>query len=336
MKIPSWFSSILGGPLPDDGGCIQANGVTLVRSNGVFRAEELASEAQRQTRETFGFKWQKRETYEGTLAATAHSWLLQRYGDVAHAEWLSEYGERPLLLDAGCGAAFSALELWGDALPRLRYVGADISEAVDVARARFAERGLEGAFIQSDLQRLPLAPESIDLIFSEGVLHHCDDTRTALTSVVSYLRPGGRILFYVYKTKGPIREFTDDYIRERLRDVPPEQAWDLLMSLSKLGQALGKLNVEIDVPEDVALLGIPKGRIDLQRFVYWHVFKAFHHPDMNLDELNHVNYDWYTPQNAHRQTPDQVRQWSNALGLVIEREVVEDAGITIIARKDKK
>ena len=29
-----------------------------------------------------------------------------------------------------------------------------------------------------------------------------------------HLKPGGRILFYVYRKKGPIREFTDDYVRE--------------------------------------------------------------------------------------------------------------------------
>ena len=87
-----------------------------------------------------------------------------------------------------CGACASSLELWAVALPHLRFIGADISEAVNVARDRFHEHGFDGLFIQSDLHRLPIARGSVDLIFSEGVLHHCDDTREALASVPMSLR----------------------------------------------------------------------------------------------------------------------------------------------------
>ena len=136
MTMPRWLPDLLGGPVPEDGGRAQAHGVTLVRTGEVLRAEEMVSEAQGQTRETFAFKWHKRDTYEGALADAAHAWLFQRYGDVANAGWLADHGERPVLLDAGCGAAFSALELWTAALPRLRYIGADISAGGGGARPR--------------------------------------------------------------------------------------------------------------------------------------------------------------------------------------------------------
>ena len=93
------------------------------------------------------------------------------------------------------------LALFEPVLDRIRYVGVDVSTAVDVAARRFAERGVSAAFLQADLTQLPLPPESFDLIFSEGVLHHTDDTRAALTAVVQHLKPGGRILFYVYRTR---------------------------------------------------------------------------------------------------------------------------------------
>ncbi len=110
-------------------------------------------------------------------------WLIERYGDVATRPWLGEHGGRPLLLDAGCGAGMSALELFGDALPRVRYLGVDVSEAVDVAAARFAERGLAAARScrpTSPTCRSPTA--SVDVIFSEGVLHHTDSTRERAAS----------------------------------------------------------------------------------------------------------------------------------------------------------
>jgi arsenite methyltransferase len=145
--------------------------------------------------------------------------------------------------------------------------------------------------------------------------------------------PGGRFLFYVYRRKGPIREFTDDYIRQRIGTLDPEEAWRAIMPITRLGHALGELEVEVDVQESIALLGIPAGRIDVQRLFYWHVLKAFYRPDLTLEEMNHINYDWFAPANAHRQTPEEVRSWCEEAGPEVERERVEPAGITIVARK---
>ena len=331
--FPNWFVDILGMPLPTHGEKTSANGCTVFVDKGVLRAVELVSDAQEQTRETFGYKWQKRDTFEDGVASIMREWLIEKYGNVVEANWFKELGPEPVLLDAGCGAALSAIELFGAALKEIRYIGADVSSAIDVARDRFAERDLSAAFIQADLQQLPLPPESVDLIFSEGVLHHCDNTYVALRDVIRHLKPGGRILFYVYRKKGPLREFTDDYIREKLQLMTPETAWEAMMPLTKLGKLLGELNVEVDVPEDIDLLEIPAGRINLQRLFYWHVFKAYYRPELNLDEMNHINYDWYAPRNAHRHSESEVRSWCAELDLSIERERIEEAGITIIARK---
>lgn len=335
MNIPSWGEELLGIKTPVDGARFTANGVRLVREGDILRAENVLSFSQSQTSNTFGYKWKKRDTFEGAVSENMRRWLIEKYGRVWEASWLKDYGDHPVLLDAGCGGGMSGLELWGPLLPRVRYIGVDISPAVDVARDRFLERGLVGLFIQSDLQQIPFPEESVDIIFSEGVLHHTDDTRAALRNVCRYLRPGGRILFYVYKKKGPIREFTDDYLRARLHGMTPDEAWKALLPLTKLGKALGELKLEIEVPEEIDLLDIPAGRIDIQRLFYWHIFKAFYRPNMTLDELNHLNFDWYTPLNAHRQTPDQVRTWCSEIGLKMEHEHVELSGISVIARKPK-
>ena len=140
-------------------------------------------------------------------------------------------------------------------------------------------------------------------------------------------------MFYVYRKKGPIREFTDDYIREKLQPLNQEEAWKALEPISKLGKVLGDLNIQIDIPERVDLLGIDAGEIDIQRLFYWHVFKCFYRPDFTLDEMNHINFDWYAPKNAFRQTPEDVRNWCKQASLKIEHEHIEEAGITIVARK---
>jgi len=239
----------------------------------------------------------------------------------------------PLVVDAGCGGALSALEYFSPVLSDIRYLGLEISEAVDVAAARFLESGRQGAFVQGDILNPPLADGSVDVIFSEGVLHHTDSTRGALLRLAKLLKPGGRFMFYVYRRKGPVREFTDDFVRDRLQSMNPAQAWQAVEPLTELGIKLGELDAEIELARPNDLLGIPAGRHNVQRLFYWHVAKAFYHPDLTFDELNHINFDWYGPINAQRQSPEDLRGWCEEAGLEIEHEVVEDAGITVIARR---
>lgn len=313
---------------------MEVDGRRYLVDGSVLRAEAIFSEEQAQTADTFAYKWHQLHSFESENALRrTRQWLLERYGDVAAAGWWREYGDEPILLDAGCGAAVSSLALFGSRLDSVRLVAADISRAVDVAVERCAARGVGAAFVQDDLTALPFLPGSIDVIFSEGVLHHTDSTQNAVHRLATLLAPGGRFMFYVYRKKGPIREFTDDYIRGLLQDMTPEEAWKSVEPLTKLGLALGELGVEVEVPEDVELLEIPAGRYDIQRLFYWHVAKAFHHPDLSFDEVNHINYDWYAPANAHRQTVEEVRSWCEEADLEIERERVEEAGITVIARR---
>lgn len=334
MLDPAWFAPLLGAALPEENGEVLLRDQRFVRRGGILRSAGLLSEAQTQTAEAFGFKWHQRKTFERPEAlARMREWLTERYGDVTKEAWFGEYGPHPIILDAGCGGAMSAMELFGSALATSRYLGVDVSSAVDVAKARLAEKGWTGGFLQANLMTLPLAPGSVDMIFSEGVLHHADSTEAALKALSPLLRQGGRILFYVYRKKGPVREFTDDFIRDKLQPMTPEEMWGAVEPLTRLGQILGDLDIEIEIPEPIDLLEIPAGRINLQRFFYWHVAKIFYRPEATLDEMNHINFDWYAPRNAHRQTPQEVRRWCAEAGLVIERECVEQAGITIVARR---
>lgn len=332
---PVWLAPLLGLPeLPDSGSDVEIGGKRYSVDGPVLRADAVVSADQGQTAEAFGFKWHQIDSFDSEPALRrTREWLVERYGDAGEADWWEDYGDEPVLLDAGCGAAVSSIALFGNRLQQVRFVAADISTAVDVAVRRCTERHVSAAFLQDDLTTLPFRPGSIDVIFSEGVLHHTDSTRNALQRIAALLSPGGRFLFYVYRKKGPIREFTDDYIRDRLQDLSPEEAWRAVEPLTKLGVALGQLGVEVEVPEDIDLLEIPAGRYDVQRLFYWHVAKAFHHPDLSFDELNHINYDWYAPAIAHRQTPEDVRKWCAEADLEIERERVEEAGITVIARR---
>src|SRR5258705_3872144 len=115
--------------------------------------------------------------------------------------------------------------------------------------------------------------------------------------------------------------------------MPDERAWEALKPLTKLGVALGNLNVQMEIPEDIPLLGIKRGKLDLQRFFYWNICKAFYRADYDFEEMNHVNFDWFRPLNCHRQTPEQVASWCQEASLLIEHLNVQDPGITVVARR---
>lgn len=331
---PDWLFDLLGSAQAPEGQQFDVNGQTFVMRDGIPRQAGHLSDRQDQTADTFGFKWRKDELFDQTeYLAQVRRWMLERYGDIEAAPWWADYGESPLILDAGCGAAMTGIEMFGDRLKTARYLGVDVSSAVDVARERFQARGYNGAFVQCDLNNLPLGEGVADIVFSEGVLHHTDSTADAFGAVARRIKPGGRFLFYVYAKKGPVREFTDDYIRDLIQSMPAEEAWQSLLPLTRLGKALGDLDIEVEVPEAIDVLGIPKGRINLQRLFYWHVCKAFYRPDWSIEQMNSINYDWFAPANAHRHTPEEVREWCARASMTIEREVVEEAGITIIARK---
>jgi arsenite methyltransferase len=310
------------------------NGHDFDVRDGILRAPTAPTASQAQTAAAFGFKWHQRDSFESEMVLRlTRDYLNERYGPIATAPWWEEYGPEPLVIDAGCGAGLTALAMLEPLFPHIRYLGIDISDAVDVAAERFRSRGLPAAFMQADFTKLPLPSGIANFVLAEGTLHHTDNTQNALGQVSRLLAPGGRFAFYIYRVKAPTREFTDDYIRHQLQEMTPEQAWEAMKPLTKLGIALGELGAEVDIPEDIELLGIPAGRHDVQRLFYWYICKAYHRPEFTFEEDNHINYDWFAPANAYRHTEDEVHVWCEEAGLTIEREVVQPSGITIVARR---
>ncbi len=314
------------------------HGVTLAGRNGLARDLEVHDAAQAQTRDMFAYKWQQRSTYSSdAIIAAQLAWIDSRYGGQDLLRHLGgEPNARALVLDAGCGSGFSAKLLFGQTFDRIRYVGTDISEAVDIAANDIGKLAPNSYFIQANLMRLPFAEGTFDIVVSEGVLHHTPSTRGALLALSPFVRPGGIFAFYVYNKKAPVREFTDDYVREQVASMPPEEAWKAIESLTRLGIALGELKTEVEVPEDVPLLGIAKGRYDIQRLFYWAICKAYYRPEFAFEEMNHINFDWFTPRYSHRQTQQEVTDWCGEAGLVIEHMKVEEAGITVVARRPQR
>ena len=105
-----------------------------------------------------------------------------------------------VLLDAGCGngsqsVAYTSLGL--------EVIAIDVSTGLEHGQA-FRDsypdaRPDKVHFVQADLQRPPLAPSSVDIIHSAGVLHHTPSTEGTFRTLCPLLRPGGTFYVWVYK-----------------------------------------------------------------------------------------------------------------------------------------
>lgn len=320
-----------------EGALTTAGGASYSIRNGIPRFVLTDDAGQRQTEDSFGYKWQRRDAwYTPEVMAACQPWMVQRYGFETVAAMRNFFGAQRRVLDAGCGSGFGS-SLWIDPSWRgdrqSEWIGADISAAIDVAQERLAQ--IPGThFVQADILQLPFGPETFDAIFSDGVLHHTPSTERALKSLVPLLIKGGEILFYVYRVKSPLREFTDDYIRDAIADLQPEEAWQALGPLTRLGQALAELKAEVEVPEDVPLLGIKKGRYDVQRLIYWHFAKLYWRDTFTFEENNHVNFDWYHPRYSWRHTEQEVRRWCDEAGLEITHfDDTQESGFSVRAAR---
>jgi hypothetical protein len=70
-----------------------------------------------------------------------------------------------------------------------------------------------------------------------------------------------------------VRKFTAYYVRQRISDLPYEEAMEQCRNIAELGKALSDLGVSVTVP-DIEVLGIEAGEYDVQRLVYHYCMKC--------------------------------------------------------------
>ena len=132
------------------------------------------------------------------MAGAERAAVFARYFDVVPATLL---GDGRTVLDAGCGSGRWAAEV---ARRGAEVIALDLGRSVEIA-ARHV--GASAAFLQADVRHVPVAPASVDLAYSLGVLHHVDDTALAVRRIVEAVRPGGWFLVYLYYAldeRGPL------------------------------------------------------------------------------------------------------------------------------------
>jgi SAM-dependent methyltransferase len=286
------------------------------------------------TSRSFYDKWHQNEhlAFAETLrqGSEIHQWILSRNGFASDAELKRYLGGMRRILDAGCGNGRVTALLRERSHPDAIVVGIDLVSAEVAAKnlARYRGVQIREADLLGDLS--PLG--KFDFIYCQEVLHHTANPVRAFNNLCGLLAPKGEIAIYVYKQKAPVREFVDDYVRERIKDLPYDEAVKACREITALGRALSESGHKIRVPE-VRMLGIEAGEYDVQRFLYHFFMKCFWNPELSVDDNVAINYDWYHPALASRHTPAEVEGWFRDADIEVTQRSVDFYGITMRGRR---
>jgi arsenite methyltransferase len=104
-----------------------------------------------------------------------------------------ERGEH--VADLGCGAGTDTLIAAQMVGPNGRVTGVDMTpEMLAKAQAAADEMGVANVeFLEAEIERLPFADESLDVVISNGVIDLVPDKDAVFDEIDRVLRPGGRL-----------------------------------------------------------------------------------------------------------------------------------------------
>ncbi len=234
--------------------------------------------------ESFGFEWNKHKHTQLDTGQSKESEMTfaQKTGLTAGQI------KGKSVLDAGCGMGRFAdvVSRWGG-----KVVAIDLSKAVEAAFGNLANRQ-NVAVLQADAFKLPFRENSFDIIYSIGVLHHTPDCEQAFRSLTKFLKPGGKIVIWVYDrniTWGRIAQF---YWRIT-RTMNPR----MLHLICRAAKPLYHI---------VRLPVIGK--------ILWRLFPIDTNPDPEWRVLD--TFDWYSARYRSWHTYEQVESWFQSQGLI--------------------
>ncbi len=188
------------------------------------------------------------------------------------------------VLDAGCGGGrYCKVAAEAGAL----VTGADHSSAVEKA-TKLCGHLDSVRLVQADLKRLPFEPESFDLAFSIGVMHHDTETRAVFDAVSKMVRPGGRMAVWLYRRNTWPQEVLNSFLRRRTTRWAPEK----LEPWCRFGAFWG---------------GIPLLKQTLSKVVNFST-----HPIWENRVCD--NFDWYAPEFQYHHSTDELAGWFEAAG----------------------
>jgi SAM-dependent methyltransferase/uncharacterized protein YbaR (Trm112 family) len=301
-------------------------------SKGLQPAEQSSERKEsKQVQETFREKWMTKDVMgisdSSPYKKFMRNWMLRKYGWDSEPKFEKALSNRRMILDAGTGLGREVINL-AKAARQSIVVGIEFSDCATSAMRNVSS--LSNAYIiQGDLLRSPFKEESFDFILSEGVLHHTPNTEEAFRKCCRLLKIGGEFAFYIYRKRGPVREFTNDYLRNIMQKMSSKESWEIAERITRFGKALSDIKAKVRIPEDIPELGITAGETDIHRFIYWNFLKCFWNDGLPFEENAIINFDWFVPEHAHRHSENEIRSWCLKKGIEIVWFNAEESGYSV-------
>jgi SAM-dependent methyltransferase len=209
------------------------------------------------------------------------------------------------ILDAGCGHGLLSHEL---AKLGGHVVAADISDSIYAAHQHLQTDRLQ--FVQADLGRPPFPPQSFDIVYSGGVLHHNPDTRRALDAIAPLVAPGGAIYVWLYRRVPGFSWRLKGLLRRVIAPLPPPAKHAF---------------VRLWVKQSLA-----------RRWLRARLGRARAGDERTADERLVTLIDHYTPRYRWEHTPEELEGWFRELGFVDIRQTNDDYyGFGVLARRPR-
>lgn len=233
---------------------------------------------------SFGFEW---NTHRVTQLDHAHS-------DLSEKTFREKTGLTPeqvkgkRILDVGCGMGRFAdvVSRWGGEV-----VAIDLSSAVEAAYENLKDRD-NVAVLQADVFGLPFKEEVFDIIYSIGVLHHTSDCERAFRALPKFLKPGGKIVIWLYDKNILWGRTAQVYWK-----IARRMNHELLHNICKLAGPFYYVT-----------------KLPVVGKIFWRAFPIDTNPDWNWRILD--TFDWYSARYRSWHTYEQVEQWFESEGLL--------------------
>jgi SAM-dependent methyltransferase len=250
--------------------------------------------------DSFGFQWKRFPTRQLDAGNRRDS----------EVTFMAKTGLSPddirgkLVLDAGCGMGrFSDVVARWDAD---QIVAVDLSQAVEVAAENLSAYPAATA-LQADLENLPFAPKTFDIVFSIGVLHHTPSTERAFRTLATFVKPGGIYCVWVYSRHLRATLAGGEIIRLLTRRMDRQK---LLHLIQKTEPKLSSMKRRIPALSPLIDLAIPTSN----------------HPEKEWRQLDTL--DWYSPRYQWKHSFSEVMGWYRSLGF----EDIERLNVRVAVR----
>ncbi len=246
---------------------------------------------------SFGYqwnKWSKIQFDSMNIGKKMEGYTLMMWDRITHV--LDKDLHNKVIVDVGCGS--------GRYIETIRdkngiAIGLDLSDAVEAASEIFA-KDPNVLICQADVLQSPIRPDSVDGVFSVGVLHHTANPKNGFSEMVKILKPGGWIALSVYGLGGYYDNFFVNVWRKIFKFIWPVFGHFPPLIYSYVVVYLSKLILKIPVIRTLA-------RPFMSFFPFMNI------KDIDWSVLN--TFDSVTPSNQSGHTMYEAFHWFKNEGL---------------------